>query len=519
MLNDNIRLARQNKGLSVEDAAEASGISAEVLTDLENGTILPTGEQLAALSFAYGVTADGLCGTSDTKNAGDIEPNYEQITPWEIWSKTLQTEYRQSYDEGRDIESLEPLITAISKLPATKEKEDMCDILYKMISRLPMRKDYKYSEPNTLDAIRALRKPYSVKLKARNVPDSMLGGWFGRICGCLLGKPIEGVRSKELELVCSRVGNWPITRYLDKEDFTDDIINEFRLYIFCNCYSKDQHFMPADDDTNYMLTAVRLLRRYGRDFTSGNVAQTWLEVQPKGGYCTAERVAYRNFTDGIFPPESAEYKNSYREWIGAQIRADVYGYINPCDPEKAAEMCWRDARIAQVKNGIYGEMWVGAMLAAAYGTDNIMEIIRTGLAEVPQTSRLYEAVEKICTEYEAGRSEADTFKDIATRWNEYDQYDWCHTVSNAEIVAACLLYGGGDYGRSICLAVSQGFDTDCNGATVGSVLGVLIGYENLPKEWTDRVNDTLRSTLVGPEQVSITEMANECLKYLPKEEN
>ena len=76
-------------------------------------------------------------------------------------------------------------------------------------------------------------------------------------------------------------------------------------------------------------------------------------------------------------------------------------------------------------------------------------------------------------------------------------------------------YGGGDYGKSICLAVSQGFDTDCNGATVGSVLGVMLGYDKLPHEqWTDIIHDTLYTTLLAQDKVSIRESAKKCMEFI-----
>ena len=77
---------------------------------------------------------------------------------------------------------------------------------------------------------------------------------------------------------------------------------------------------------------------YGFEFTSENVAEAWVRCRSKDSYCTAERVAYCNFIKGYRPPQTALYKNPYREWIGAQIRGDYWGYINPGNPEKAAEM-------------------------------------------------------------------------------------------------------------------------------------------------------------------------------------
>jgi ADP-ribosylglycohydrolase len=225
-------------------------------------------------------------------------------------------------------------------------------------------------------------------------------------------------------------------------------------------------------------------------------------------------VAYCNFVKGYAPPQSAVYKNPYREWIGAQIRADYFGYINPGDPELAAEMAWRDASISHTKNGIYGEMLVAAMLAVAAKTNNIEDIIRGGLAQIPHTSRLYEDVSFVLDGYKSGVPQKEMFKIIHRRFDEHTSHGWCHTNSNAMIVVASLLYGEGIFGRSICMAVETAFDTDCNGATVGSILGMANGIGSIPKCWTDPIGDTLHSTVFGIGTVKISDRVKLTLKHI-----
>ncbi len=231
-------------------------------------------------------------------------------------------------------------------------------------------------------------------------------------------------------------------------------------------------------------------------------------------YCTAERVAYHNFVAGFLPPESAIYKNPFREWIGAQIRGDYFGYINPGDPEKAAEMAYRDACISHVKNGIYGEMFVAAALAVAAVTDNIEDIILGGLAQIPYSSRFYEAVTRVLENYKNGMPEEEAYKLIHDEYDEYTEHGWCHTLSNAMVVTASLLYGSGDYSRSICLAVQTGFDTDCNGATVGSILGMANGLESIPEYWGKRYNDKLETSIFEVGTVKISDCVKRTIEHI-----
>ena len=272
--------------------------------------------------------------------------------------------------------------------------------------------------------------------------------------------------------------------------------------------------MPVDDDTNYTVLAQKIIDDFGRDFTPQNVLQAWIRYQSKEAYCTAERVAFCNYIKGYEPPCSAIYKNPYREWIGAQIRADYYGYINPGNPELAAEMAWRDASISHVKNGIYGAMFVAAALAAAAVTDSVMDIILSGLAQIPHTSRFYEDVMSVIDGYRNGVSKESCFSRIHEKYDEYTTYGWCHTIPNAMIVVASLLYGNRDYGKSICMAVETGFDTDCNGATVGSILGMANGLAGIPKYWQEPIHDKLHTSIFGVGTVQISEMAEKTMSQI-----
>jgi ADP-ribosylglycohydrolase len=146
--------------------------------------------------------------------------------------------------------------------------------------------------------------------------------------------------------------------------------------------------------------------------------------------------------------------------------------------------------------------------------DDIEEIILGGLAQIPSTSRLYEAVTGIIIAYKEGVSGKDCFNSIHKIYDEHNTHDWCHTISNALIVVAALLYGNGNYGKSICTAVQAGFDTDCNGATVGSVLGMKNGVESIGLEWTKPINGELDTTIFGIGKVNISDLVASTMKHV-----
>lgn len=447
------------------------------------------------------------------------KPQYKNIHDWEFYASNLLTEYKQSIDEGLDICEYKDIFEAVAKLEKGEVKKRFGDIIFDMVANAPQAKNYKYTEPSDLCSIRKLRKPFFYQKKpCDSIENKISGAWYGRICGCLLGKTVEGIRTDELTPFLKETDNFPMHRYILRSDINDDIVNKYKFGFSGRCYADKSDGMPVDDDTNYTVLYQELISKCGLNFTPSDVANLWLQYQGKDAYCTAERVAFCNFVKGFAPPESAVYKNPYREWIGAQIRADYFGYINPGNPELAAEMAWKDASVSHIKNGIYGEMFVAAMIAIAAVTDNIQDIIAGGLAQIPCTSRLYEEISQILDDYNAGVSKDDCFKKIHSKYDEYTDHGWCHTISNAMIVVSALLYGNGDYGKSVCMAVETGFDTDCNAATVGSILGMANGINSIDSYWTKPINDKLHTSLFGLETVKISDRIQLTLKHISANE-
>ena len=450
----------------------------------------------------------------------EIKPDYEGLHKWEYYPADAETEYRQCCDEGLEAEPYKELFAGIQAMPRGEVQKQFGDALFGLVCSLKTREDYKYNEPSDLEGIKSLRKAYplSVKPQKEGDYDKVYGAWMGRICGCMHGKPVECVRTNVFIPFLKETNNYPLTRYIYRSDLTDEICEKYSAFPFKEkVYADEINRMPWDDDTNYVVLNQSIIEKYGKNFTAEDVAKSWIEYQKKDAYCTAERVAFRNFVNGYKPPYSATYKNPYREWIGAQIRADYYGYIFPGDPEKASEAAFKDASVSHVKNGIYGEMFVAAALAVAACTDNTIDIIKCALSYVPATSRFYEEVSSVVEKYENGATKDEVFAYIHDCYDEYSGHGWCHTNPNAMIVVASLLYGNGDYGKSICLAVETGFDTDCNGATVGSIFGMAHGIKAIPEYWTKPINDTLETLVFGVGTVKISDRVRLTLEHIKKD--
>lgn len=145
------------------------------------------------------------------------------------------------------------------------------------------------------------------------------------------------------------------------------------------------------------------------------------------------------------------------------------------------------------------------------------EVIRAGLNEIPVTSRLYESVMQVLAWNQEGKTYDEVIGKICEVYDEKNIHHWDHTISNVIFVAAALLYGEGKFDRSICYAVQIGFDMDCNGATVGSIVGMMKGYDHIPGEWTQPLHGELDTDIFRVGKVSLEDMVQRTIRHIGQE--
>ena len=428
----------------------------------------------------------------------------------------LKLELRQRKEEGFLVP--DPLWHAVQEKADPAPYEWFRD-MYGQIDGLEKNPAFPFEEPDDLDGIRAARPakrmaktalPYG-KEELRN---RYRGAWLGRCAGCALGKPVEGWDHTKIRTYLENRGDRPLRDYFSAQDAGDGIS------VSCPLSTRERiAFMESDDDIRYTLLGLLLFEKYGKNFSSRDVAFLWRSVLTPAQVCTAEHQALLNFClfcvhgDSFDPGFTSTFNNPYREWIGAQIRADFFGFMAPGDPETAAEYAWRDACWTHRKNGIYGEMFIAAVEAAAFVSSDPEELVNAGLGEIPENCRLAHEIREALNVI-PDHPDMDGFMEYADK--RFAGMSGVHTINNAVLCAAALFYGRMDPDRSICEAVTGGLDTDCNGATVGAVTGIAAGAENFGGVLAPKLNNRIRSGMPPFHDIEITALADRTLAVFEK---
>lgn len=421
----------------------------------------------------------------------------------------LRYEIAEQRQSGHDVADLEGPVAVALAGAGEPELRAVLDA----VQRAPRRADWPYREPSTWPRITELlppAPPVPPPPAEEALSDRLHGAWLGRCAGCTLGKPVEGWgwTRERIRDYLRRAGAWPLRDYIPALDPMPQ-----RWALHPGCWRRTTRGnvagVPRDDDIDHTIVALRVVERYGFGFGPADVGAVWLDTLPFTQAYTAERAAYRNLVCGVRPPLTATVDNPYREWIGAQIRGDLWGWVYPGDPRAAARLAFSDGSLSHVANGIYGEMWVAALLAVALVTDDVHVALERSLDHVPATSRLAEALRGVLTLHARGVG-WDAARDDAEE--RLGHYGWVHAIPNAAVVALALAWGDGDVSRTLGLAVEGGWDTDCNGATAGSVVGALRGAAALPAHWVQPLEDRVASTVSGEDGARISDLAARTLR-------
>ncbi|MCP3992403.1 MAG: ADP-ribosylglycohydrolase family protein [Actinomycetia bacterium] len=346
----------------------------------------------------------------------------------------------------------------------------------------------------------ASTNPSDTELRSR-----LEGAWSGRISGCQLGKPVELLSMRQgrdaLSDYLRMAGAVPVRDYIPL--VPDTLVAKLAPM---SCRGNFERSEP-DDDINYSVLALIMLEAHGADLTTADVARAWLEYLPGGMVFTAERAALvtllqkasYGFTAGSEPGfDLTECNdNEFNDWIGAQIRADLYGWVCPGRPELAADLARHDAELSHQDEGVYGAMAVAAIGALIPATPDLVAAVSGAMDLLPPGSDCVEAIR-------VAMDEATNDRGPDELHHLYGHLSPVHTVNNLALVVWGLLQGRDDFSRAIGETVAAGWDTDCNGATVGGLWG--LSGRPIPSSWTAPWNRRVGVTLAGAAEASLDDL-------------
>src|SRR3712207_5097408 len=249
--------------------------------------------------------------------------------------------------------------------------------------------------------------------------------------------------------------------------------------------------------------------------SSKDIAKEWVGLIPAGW--SAEDIALKNIRMGIFPPESGYKNNPYREWIGAQMRGVVCGFVAPGNPYMAAKLAFEDGSVSHHNNGVLGEIFNAVMTSLAFVENDIRKIIKLSIDAIPNDSEYYSVVKfayDLCLN-------SDSFEDCWKVCEEkYKEYNWIHAYPNAAAEVIALWFGKCDFEKTMNIICMEGQDVDCNAAQIASILGIinLMDGINIDK-WVTPIGDRICTYVRDNEEFSLNEFCNWNVEIVKKHIN
>ncbi|MEF3303828.1 ADP-ribosylglycohydrolase family protein [Paenibacillus sp. GYB003] len=276
------------------------------------------------------------------------------------------------------------------------------------------------------------------------------GGWLGKNIGGTLGAPVEG--RKEL--------------------------------LSLTFYPKLPDGPLENDDLDLQLVWLHALEQYGPALTARELGQEWLEhvffPYDEYGYALA------NLRRGLIPPVAGWFNNPFANCMGSPIRSEIWAMAAPGAPEVAARYAYEDAIVDHAGGeGVYGEMFFAALESAIFVEKDRDRLIEIGLRHIPADCRTALAMRDLIRWHREGRSWTEA-RELILKHHGNDNFT--DAPQNIAFTILGWLYGE-SFEDAILKSVNCGYDTDCTAATLGAILGMLLGPEGLPDKWVAPVGD------------------------------
>ena len=292
--------------------------------------------------------------------------------------------------------------------------------------------------------------------------EQVRAGWISQLIGGAMGTMVEGYSSRQLYRAFGEV---------------HDYLRAPNTY---------------NDDTTYELAFLDAFSEKGYAVTSEDIALSWVGYIPCGW--SAEEIAIRNIKNGIFPPESGQFRNPFSEWIGAQMRGGICGMAAPGDARCAAELAWKDGCVSHANNGILGEVFVAVMTALSFVDRDVKRILKTAIELIPADSEYRSVVDFA---WDCCERCADWHDALALCEDRYRKYNWIHAYPNACCLVIALYYGGGDFARTLHIVTMCGLDADCNAGVIMPVIGISQGPGAIPERYMHPAFERLTTYMRG----------------------
>jgi hypothetical protein len=307
--------------------------------------------------------------------------------------------------------------------------------------------------------------------------DKIRGGWAGKTIGCTYGGPTEFKHRGSL------------MHDYQKIEWHDDYIAE--------CMAKK----PGLYDDVYMnLIFMDVIEREGPDAPAESFGNRFAHADCRLWH--ANQTARYNILRGIKPPLSGHWKNSpHAEDIGFQIEADFIGLMSPGMPNASSDFCDKVGHIMTHGDGWYGGVFVAAMHSLAFIANDVEFIVTGALKTIPAQSNFYHCIADVIRWHKQYPGDwKQCWFEVEKKYASekgcpdgvFKDFNISATI-NAAYVVIGLLYGNGDFGKTMEIATRCGQDSDCNPATAAGILGVMLGYGKIPDAWKiayEKVEDT-----------------------------